>query len=610
MKRLKYSILTAALLLTIAAAAQAQNKTEQEQLTREMTLEREYDPTVQDANKVNRLPEVKEPVVTKRPIDYSPFTTPAEPDKEITTLPSGNIHTNIAHTKKRGYLHFGGGMYMNFDGDAGYHLIDNERGILGIYFTHHSTNGDVKLTEQYDDFVSSLDVENYSFFVSPQYETTRKAKLNDNLGVLKFDYAVGENTRLKLGASYGYTSFNYYGYHFYQQPFYSEDTTANQVNKVFHIDAGISGIANDKFLYLIDAEYHNFNQKYGWTTLNAGIRENHITGNFDFGYIFGATDNSRVGLAGLVNYCYQTPPQNNPVPDFAEFDYEPHSHLSATFTPYYRMSGDSWNFQLGANIILLNADTSTVFVTPNVNLEANLSEKTVFYANATGETRLNDAHELSQQNRYIDLCNDFRPSRTWIDGTLGIRSAIATGAQIDVFAGYKSTKDAIFFIPVSYGYRSDMAYAEIGYRRDFMAYHTAIQQDAALLHAGAAVRYSYRSIVDFSLKGVYNQWNITDDIKPYGMPQIELNAALTVKPLAPLALDLGYYLGTNRYTQLFGADMKMPALNDLNFRASWAFNDMFGAYIRLNNLLFKQQEYISGYPTQGFNAMAGININF
>ena len=47
-----------------------------------MTLEREYDPSVQDASKVNTLPVVKEPEVRKIPIDYSNYTIAADPQKE------------------------------------------------------------------------------------------------------------------------------------------------------------------------------------------------------------------------------------------------------------------------------------------------------------------------------------------------------------------------------------------------------------------------------------------------------------------------------------------------------------------------------------------------
>ena len=49
-----------ALLGSVATASAQEDKTKEKDLNREMTLEREYDPTVQDASKVNTLPVIKE----------------------------------------------------------------------------------------------------------------------------------------------------------------------------------------------------------------------------------------------------------------------------------------------------------------------------------------------------------------------------------------------------------------------------------------------------------------------------------------------------------------------------------------------------------------------
>ena len=45
-----------ALLGSVATVSAQEDKTKGKNLNREMTLEREYDPTVQDASKVNTLP--------------------------------------------------------------------------------------------------------------------------------------------------------------------------------------------------------------------------------------------------------------------------------------------------------------------------------------------------------------------------------------------------------------------------------------------------------------------------------------------------------------------------------------------------------------------------
>ena len=72
-----------ALLGSVATVSAQEDKTKEKNLNREMTLEREYDPTVQDASKVNTLPVIKEPVGKKMAIDYATFTVPADPEKEF-----------------------------------------------------------------------------------------------------------------------------------------------------------------------------------------------------------------------------------------------------------------------------------------------------------------------------------------------------------------------------------------------------------------------------------------------------------------------------------------------------------------------------------------------
>ena len=174
-----------ALLGSAAAASAQEDVTKEKNLNREMTLEREYDPSVQDASKVNTLPVVKEPEVRKIPIDYSNYTIAADPQKEISLLPSGNIMTQMDYNKRRGYFNFGMGTRMNINGDLGYHILSTEKDQLNLWYSHRSTNGKPK-----------------------DYDV--KAKINDNLGGINYKHAF-EKTIFSIGAKYGYSAFNYYG---------------------------------------------------------------------------------------------------------------------------------------------------------------------------------------------------------------------------------------------------------------------------------------------------------------------------------------------------------------------------------------------------------------
>ena len=488
-------------------------------------------------------------------------------------------------------------MFANIDGDLGYHILESETDKLYLFATHRSTNGNVTFAD----------------------EENRKAgaKLNDNL--IQADYSrllSSPATRLNMGVSWGYTGFNYYG-----TPFlYSTastwqedhlDTETSQANQTFAVHLGVDGEHQERFVYLLDASFRHFNQKYGWATTLDGIKENQFTLRFDLAPRFGVDRRQRAGLAGKVDgFAYQYPSLYN-LNDSTGY----RSHAEATFSPYYRVEGETWHLRLGANVMLAGGDSLVVSASPNVSAEVKVLNRTVFYAGAQGELRANDAYGLSRQNRYMDHSLAVRPSHTCLDATVGIRSGIAAGLRVDVFGGYRITKDDIFFIPNRYYSESSEIH--------FASYSTVLQTDATRLHAGAAVEYNYRDRVEFSLRGVYNQWdvkydgrNITHisidrmDMKPYGRPEVELNAALSVKPVTPLAISLGYNLGATRYMLVQGEEKQMSDLHDLNLKASWNFNDLFGAYIKLNNLLFRQQELIYGYPLQGFSAMAGINLNF
>ena len=568
-----------------------------DRLSREMTLEREYDPTIQDANKINRLPEVKEPEITRRSIEYSPFTVPANPDKEIVVLPSGEIMTAIPYNNRRGYFNFGGGMFMNLNGDLGYHFLNDERDKLNFYFSHRSTNGNVE------------------YLQLPGVK--EKAVLNDNLAVLDYKHSFNSAV-LRVGGNFGYSLFNYYGLPFgtylksLSDPLIDPldslaDHTTNQGNQTIQAYAGIQSKEYARIGYLLDFEYLRFDQKYGISNNVDGVGENKYTVRLGLSSILRG-GNQRIGFAGKLDYFeHKFSTSFNP------------SYFEATVTPYYQIGRDNWKARLGLNVIYTSDDDAdkAFFVSPDIAIEAEVADKTMFYVNAGGEIQSNDVYGLSKQNRYMWLRGRVDPSRTWLDGMLGVRSGVVPGLWFDIFAGYRITENELFFIPSAFA--SSLL---TSYTSGFASYYVGCPMDASVFRAGATLKYKYQKWADFSVKGVFNSWAFSmpegivggssdfyKNAKPYGRPLYEVNADLTVRPLNPLALTLGYYLGAERYTYV-GQEIKMKDINDLNLTASWNFNETFGAYLKLNNLLFQKNELWFGYPLQGFNAMVGINLNF
>ena len=578
------------------------NSEKEKNLNREMTLEREYDPIVQDATKVNTLPVVREMNISKRPILYSDYAVPTVPEKEMTLLPAGTMMTDVEHTRRNGYLHFGGGMLMNMMGDFGYHLLNTDRDRLGVYFSHRSMNGNVKF-ENGDDSIQK-----------------RKAKFNDNIGGLDYKHSFDRAT-LKLGGKFGHSAFNYYGMPTNPSglpPLSSvaifSDFDTNQGNRLINVYGGVASDIATSIGYHIDADFTNFKQKYSLSKELDGMMENHIA--IGFGINSPLNDGKCFGVDLNANILSYTEPSeaNSVIIDSAGFN----THLNATFNPYFRMESDVLKLLLGLNVMVVSQnDETNVYASPNIALDVPVATWSVFYAKLVGGIESNSMAELSRTNRYINPAFTADASKTWADLKLGIRSSATAGLWFDIFAGYKYTESDVLFNPSSYTWLND------GFNNVSMLFQPSTQR----LQVGATLKYDYKKVVDFYLKGEYHHYtikyldtwknvyggnglNADDEMKAYGRPSFIANAGINVRPVKPLTLNLDYCMMSGIYAYSGSENVKMKTINDLRFRASWKFNDMFSIYAQCNNLLFQKQELYYGYPMQPFSAMAGFVVNF
>ena len=196
MKKTTDTIRAKALCITGLLAASLNLAAQVEQtdpaLNRELTLEREYNPSVQDANKVNTLPEVKEPAATKIRINYDFLSIPAEPGREASRLPAGRFLAGMSYNKRRGYLNLGLGTYRNINGEAGYHILATGKDRLNLFLSHRSANGEVAYL---DGFMKGEKV---------------RARFNNNLGGINYRHEFPQ-AALRLGAKLEHSAFNYYG---------------------------------------------------------------------------------------------------------------------------------------------------------------------------------------------------------------------------------------------------------------------------------------------------------------------------------------------------------------------------------------------------------------
>lgn len=123
----------------LPVSIQAQTQPKDTTVNRTVIVEQQYNPDIMDAAKVNVLPKVEEPSVSKKEVEYATFTTPA------TSIPAGTIG---AYTGKEtqpgfipGYVRLGYGNYGNLDVLANYLFRLSDRDKLNVNFKMDGMDG-------------------------------------------------------------------------------------------------------------------------------------------------------------------------------------------------------------------------------------------------------------------------------------------------------------------------------------------------------------------------------------------------------------------------------------------------------------------------------------
>lgn len=189
-----------------------------------------------------------------------------------------------------------------------------------------------------------------------------------------------------------------------------------------------------------------------------------------------------------------------------------------------------------------------------------------------------------------------RTSYTPADIQAGFKASPVPGLGLHLFGGYRITKDEIFqpgVIVDSFPY----------------CYSLLLQEKAKVGYGGAKVAYGYKDLFDFSVKGTYYSWNVKDEAKMllYLKPQFVLEASARANVYDKFWISADYrYEGRAKAGELKKAD----AINNLSLSAGYEFFNRLNVFVRFDNVLNRHYITQAGYPSQGFNVLAGVSFRF
>ena len=567
----KIYIVITALALSAGSFAQAPDSL----LRRQMELERDFNPTLLDADKINSLPALREPSVQKANTNYSSWSERTTPPLEIALPRPGNIMTEIPFSTRKGYLLFNAGNYANLDGAFGYRLLENEKNSLTFSFLHNSTNGDIK-------------------YIQKEGEKSNKAYLMDNEGWFGYSHRADALT-FNIDLSYLYSLFNYYGNRFNNPAFYDDE---NQRLGVLDTKIGIASHESDLWNYRGYINFRNFTTDYGALLDEDGIKGSEVNAMVGFDKPFDASGSSqnKVGIDG------------NLFSAFYNGDFKNYFLINAA--PYLTLGTTTSFARLGADILFQNSDGTRIRVAPNVKAQLALTDHSSLYATVHGGFSNNTFIDMMRESRYIRPYETVKSSYSVIDITAGAKIGEVSGFRFDIFGGFKKTEDEHFLI--MNGRDDDL----LG---PYMEVLRPIYGDLSHAHLGGMIQSNIWAPLDISLRLKKNFYNIDyvnidgtdiEDPEAYNKPGFEVDMRATFSLTSYLKLTANYYFAGDRWSYYGGENLKMDNINDLNAGALYQINDAFSINLRVNNLLAQKYDICYGYPGQRLNASGGFTFRF
>lgn len=567
MKQIEAMMICAGLLPASVAVAQTQPK--DSTLSRTVVVENQYNPEVMDAFKVNVLPNVEEPAITKRSIEYA---TAMHPLTAWKALPMDPIERELLQRSYgRGYARLAYGNRSNMDAKLSYLADLSSKDRLGVMASLYGMNGKVP---------HWLEGNWQSRFFR---------------GDIALDYKHDfRYVTLKLGVNYASQVFNYMPSDLQAEP----ATTDKQ-----HYTAaeGYIGVVSREgedlpVSFAFQTGMRSFQRKYELPTVTVGNIYGSQTGTesefHTTGYIAANLDEAQqVGVALTMDNLL-----------VADMDLQDYTLLQAN--PYYRYKNDIVDFRAGAHVDWQTSYDSGIRIAPDVRFACTFADSYVFFAQAVGGSRLNDSRRLNELTPYWMQLNQLTSSHTQVDASFGFKGSPVSGLGFKAYAGYRITNDEVFVFP---GYLQAIDGGQAALSTDYL-YSFLLPDKAKVAYGGAEVNYAYKDWFDLGAHGVFYDWKVSDGFDPLLLlkPQFTLDLSARVKIFKGLHVGGAYrYVKRNKVE-----GVEANAINNVSVSGEYELLNHVNVFVRFNNLLNKKYTEENGYSAQRFNALAGISCRF
>ena len=555
------------IILTLAAILSSNALSGQDTVfNRVVTVERDFQPDVQTAYKMQLTPQVfqEDQEKAKDSIMYSSYSIPLIVDYNLHPLKAAKTDFTPQHTLK-GNIEGGIGhrnSHMAFD----YRITEVPKMSLDLYANHNAYWGRDAISE------SNLGM-----------KLVRNFKKID----------------LFFGLDGGNEYFTYYGRYFdgTNKLTIPVGTIVNENQSIWDIQANVGFKTNNRK----SAFQYAFHTGYKAYIITNNMVENQLRTNFDMSW------KAKKKHAAGVKFYMQNSMYSNPTQDSTL-----HNKHALRLEPYYEYKHKAIRLYAGVNIGL-NIGTGTLisvvdnvcFVpTPNIEFEWKMMDNIFHvYANAKGSMGVGSVEEYLGYNRYLNILagKTFNSPRNYTpaDVQIGFKIRPVKTMLLDIYGGYAYTIGANQMLAIL----DTNNISVIDYTLDL--------NNLQCWKVGASLHYHYRDMINLNVNGNYYAYSTPNATTPiYDRPSWELYGRVDVKIDSKWSCYSENYFAGKRLANTTQGDRHLKPSIELNLGAQYTINNWLLVYLQLNNFLNRKNDIVYGYQVQGCHFLGGVKYKF
>ena len=521
----------------------AQNDTT---LKRIVTVERDFQPVIQSAGKINQRPNILTTEIPLAPVIYSTYTDSLSIGHTLNPLQVADARF-VSQAPLNGILEAAGG-YRNTHFLFGYQIHQKKKMSLDLYANHDAYWGKDALSESQLGMQVTRHFSGTDFYFGIEGDNQAYSYRHDNQTAY-FPWRSLWNAKANLGLR-----------------------STSKAPVQYLIQTGYNAYIVEHFAVEHQVQSH-FNLHWSNNTHSAGVKA-YVQNNFYSSFDTTLTTSPRHAFRIEPFYAYD----------------DKHIHLHV---------GVNLNMNIGTGIQLSTVENLSFAPSPNVQFEWNMMDNIFhIYAHATGRYALGSLEEYLGYNRYLNIAQGlaWREPRAYtpVDAQLGFKLCPTRTLLIDIYGGYAYHLNA-------YNMKAILDATETV--SDYQMWLQDIQQ----WKVGANLHYHYRDIIEVNMGGNYYFYTTTVFDRPNWDAYARIEAHIDSKWSV---YSENYFAGTREaYIAPYMSTTLRPVVS-LNIGGQYAINRWLAVYAQVNDYLNRKHDIFYGYKSQGIHFLLGVKWQF